>query len=337
MRIYRLTLPTFAALAALSALLLGACSGSIFNFASQCESDADCDNGRICDTNSLFNRCAVPCDCDSECNDGEICAVMGARSSSAPLVCTTGCRSDDDCPEEGFNCIDQRCQDAACYRGDQCGEGELCDRFNKCVERECERSADCDEGFVCSGLCVSGCFADDDCPGGQGCVRHGAEPGSCTPSACIDDEDCSAGLYCLCGRCVENCESDEECGEGMLCALTMNECQPRTCQASNAEHCPDKECPAMSDGELSGGFLESCCVEGHGEDSCGFRYYGELLGHHGCGIPVQASTDCGCGAGECCLPDGSCGWEMKPISAPTGGFALCTPKSPAESPSCEPS
>lgn len=320
--------------ALLGALFLGglsACS-NIFSF-TDCETDADCGKGELCEQNLIGSRCAAICECDTDCKDDEIC-IKRPSEPSGEARCTRGCRTHGDCDREGDRCIDESCQ-SGCYRDEQCEAGEFCDQYSKCATRECELAEDCGVGFVCNGRCVEGCFTDEDCPGGEGCSRRGADPGTCTPAACIDDEDCDAELSCLCGRCISHCERDEECADGERCTLAIHECEPRTCSRGGDVSCGETICPEFSENETFGDLLVPCCI-GEPEDGvCGFRPVDLLAKSDRCGEPIVLTSSCDCAEGECCLSDGSCGWPTKPLAAAPGAFDLCMPKAYGASASCE--
>src|SRR5690554_310632 len=319
-------------LVAASVLVFFASCSNIFVFADQCEVDEDCGKGQLCESSFFSARCAVICECDSDCNDDEIC-IRRPTEPNAPARCARGCRTHADCDGEGERCVDELCRTGCIDDGD-CGANEYCDPERKCVTRECEQSSDCGEGFVCEGVCVKGCHADDDCPGGEGCVRLGDHPGTCTPAACIGDEDCSQGEICLCGLCHETCESDDDCEEHQHCALTVQECTPRRCQTRSDLVCSHQSCPTISQDDWKGSLITPCCIGGSEEGRCGFRAMDLLARSDSCGERLMQSQDCDCEEDECCLSDGTCGRRVSIFGLPPGVFELCTPKSEEESPTC---
>lgn len=166
------------------------------------------------DTNENF--CARSCDPEAEeetCPDTYFCAEVGTDTGNFQ------------CIPQSLTCVD-RC------RGEQCGEGEVCDPL----------SGDCTEALQ---LCDDNCTNNDLCGGpNDGCISLNDGETVCV-TACEDAGDCPINFFCAdldnreLGVCVpfEVTCTDDRC-EGVECGPNAN-CNPRTgeCVARELELC----------------------------------------------------------------------------------------------------
>lgn len=165
----------------------------------QCNTDADCDDGRVC--NGL-ERCGAGFQCyratpEVVCDDG--------------IACTR-----DECVEPSGACSSTP-DDALCGASAQCVGAEEAPSGCRSV---CPGSApgECDTVLQCG------------CPSTQGCYV-GATPAACEPAGTgshgeLCDVQCAPGAHCFdvalgtagpVGVCRANCATDADCPEGALC------------------------------------------------------------------------------------------------------------------------
>jgi len=157
--------------------------------------------------------CGIPDSTDECVGDDVICnenLAPADDTSGATGVCAvaTACDGDDDCTEEGEECIGF-------------DEGVL----GTCGPDTCAENADCtDEGEVCNpdgGVCVEAtCNEDKDCKRKEFCVtevvvplRHGGTNNGPNTGLCVDkvaDEGpCEADNQCLSGKCSDQGECEK--------------------------------------------------------------------------------------------------------------------------------
>lgn len=176
------------------ALLLAACS--------ECDSDADCQAGQVCEAvpgadSGSKNQCVAGCHDDSQCGAGQSCEPVTCIQAPCPGQCVGGpppCEGDGDCGAGSVCELSTSCEAPSqcvpgCHEDSQCGAGERC-RIVQCVTCPCPgfcephpgacgSDSECGAGSVCelsAGCqlpmqCVPGCRDDDACPGGQRCIQ----------------------------------------------------------------------------------------------------------------------------------------------------------------------
>ena len=167
------------------------------------------------------------CLSDAGCNSGLVC-TSNTNTSHTCVECLTN----SDCPTGVCNTNTNLC--ATCAQNSDCSSGEVCDTTNgNCVA--CLSTADCSSG-VCdtsSNTCVE-CLANSDCSAGQLC-----NTASNTCVLCLSDSDCSAGLQCIAseGTCGTVCASHNDCAVNTICSFSTS---PSSCVAKQCNH--NNEC-----------------------------------------------------------------------------------------------
>jgi hypothetical protein len=168
----------------------------------ECDTDADCEGGRVCEAVPVAggggseNQCVTGCHADSQCAAGERCEEVVCITAPCPGQCVgaSECAGDADCAtgsvcELSTGCTAPSTCVPGCHDSSQCSAGESCN-IVQCLTCPCPGScgpapgacdvdADCDPGFVCElstgceqpSLCVAGCRSDTQCPAGQSCVQ----------------------------------------------------------------------------------------------------------------------------------------------------------------------
>lgn len=263
-----------------------------------CETDEDClmpdgQAGRCVD-----GRCVPPaleCESDADCPDGQVCEMACWDCDPAMPDCVPGCEghcvpapppqceTDADCPA-GFACLVEcwapGCDPSTGECPPECDPATgQCDEYCQgyCVPRqepECVTDDDCIYPDGQTGQCIEGrCVFDeipcDDsmpCPPGMECVMvcwdcdpsdPDCEPGCqgfCVPvePQCYADTDC-IGPDGQTGRCVDGhcvfdplyCHADWECPPGFYCAMARcgPDCDPSTDPACCVGVCMPDEPP----------------------------------------------------------------------------------------------
>jgi len=155
-----------------------------------CASNADCEEGEICNENTglcALDTVTAGCTSDSDCGEGQICSEGECMMSEGP---TPECNTDDDCGE-----------------GQICQGGECIDEGGSCMD-----DSDCSTGQVCQdGDCVtgtsSGCTSNADCSTGQICINSGGQGGGqCITGSytgCASSSECQPGFECAGGYCID--------------------------------------------------------------------------------------------------------------------------------------
>ena len=218
----------------------------------QCKSDADCEDGRRCDSGSGDcvprgeKKTGDACRTNQSCNGG-----LCVQSESFPGgYCSARCGSHLTGCEPGSQCIDLEGEAlclSSCRNDEDCRQNEKykCRQFGTrkdsqdndqpikvCVPK-CQANDECADGFHCdfsSGDCVEGvaddpnpvgafCGANDDCESGDCITNEGWPNGYCTAGC---DAGCGDGTACgstvLGDRCLTQCEADLDCRVGYVCA-----------------------------------------------------------------------------------------------------------------------
>lgn len=191
----------------------------------ECETDADCIDGFVCEEVGGV-ACAMP-----DCPDGDECPEPPDCEEEVFYACVPGpCGSDDDCAE-GMRCVEVE------FGGDCAVSSEPCPEGEDCPPPDFE-DYDCDD-VVTESYClpswIGTCESDSECGEGFECVPD--EICMCSGGGGIDDppppdpEDPDSDPYpeedpdCTCEPTDESycrpreieCEEDVECPDGWTC------------------------------------------------------------------------------------------------------------------------
>lgn len=171
------------------------------------------------------------CESDEDCEDGKVCNLL-LLQCEAETTPQPDCESDDDCTNGTCNLSTGKCQanndggGTACETKYDCNDGQIC-RNRMCINppsSTCNTDADCPRGNICnfSRQCEPGCL-----PVTDGFSRDCAEPNICHPvkfecEPCSRTNRCPEGYSCLEGACQEAtpCANDTECRlafDGSIC------------------------------------------------------------------------------------------------------------------------
>lgn len=177
-----------------------------------CESDADCDDGLVC-------------------NGIEICGTVSRRCvSGTPLDC-----------DDGIQCTVDRCvePDGSCVAEPNdglCGDGEACTGIEG---TGCIRS--CSSGIACDPVSACGCRTGEACTYGATGAPRCAPAGTLGHgSPCSATSECAAGTQCIpldgfdglpadYAECRELCRSDSDCPSSGQCAIALPGTTTRAC------------------------------------------------------------------------------------------------------------
>ncbi|MFH1529552.1 MAG: hypothetical protein ABIK09_02335 [Pseudomonadota bacterium] len=239
-----------------------------------CKSDADCDDGYVCDE---FKQC-VP---GGGVGDDVLTPDGGGDDLTEPPPDTITPTGDGGCKACG--------SDTDCDAGTHChplGGGTFC--FG-----DCEGTDDCGTGWMCYQL------GND----GKQCVpmKFQCEP-ECLSSGCPEGQVCNQDTGACAapvGECG-SCQKDWECADGYRCYMTGHYCAPV---------CPDGACPTNGTCEQVNSIPMHLCVS-QSVTCC----YGDACGGEQCSPPtpfpkdgacVECLQDSHCGA-DTCGPDNTC-------------------------------
>lgn len=185
----------------------------------ECEADADCPDGTVCE----HGRCARPCTSDEECGQFHVCrnghclqqCVNDATCQEPGTICEDNvcvpaeCLTDADCTEELTRCVSGRCESyTPCETDEDCGDPnwvcieQICEELPTCaIDQDCTGSKCAEPPCVCKdGHChpATTCTAEEDCLPEEDCVG-----GWCVPHVCRGPEDCEGDQVCVGGECVD--------------------------------------------------------------------------------------------------------------------------------------
>ena len=301
-----------------------------------CASDADCDNGDLCDgmesceeaTGTCQAGAPLACEDDNPCNGDEMCDPAAGCTSGQALDCedgnpctanacdpVTGCTASN-VPDltpcgEGLVCVGGSCVAGGCSEDADCDDGSVCNGAETCVDLACQagQPLSCDDGNVCNGAesCdpVDGCQTADplDCDDGNLCTADSCDPASgCGHDPVSDGTVCGEDLACMEGTCVPvGCASDEACDDGNVCngaeLCVDNGCQPgEALDCDDGDACNGEETCSPAEGCTDGAPLSCDDSEVCTADSCDA---GDGCVHDA----VEDGTTCGssmvCMSGEC--------------------------------------
>jgi hypothetical protein len=184
----------------------------------ECETDADCIDGFICEEVGVA-ACAMP-----DCPEGEECPDFVPCEEEVFYACVPGpCDSDDDCAE-GMACVEVAYADDCVVSSEPCAEGEDCESSDPmevppcetvtetlCLPTwigTCETDSDCGEGFEC--------VAEEVCSAsGSGDVPPPEDPED--PGVPAEEPECAPTEEKYCRPLEIECEDDAGCPEGWTC------------------------------------------------------------------------------------------------------------------------
>jgi hypothetical protein len=281
----------------------------------QCATNAQCDSGDICNTDSWVCESCQP----------QSCAQLGRTCGSIPDGCSTllDCSGAQDGEESDIDCGGDP---AACAQ--RCANGQSCALDSDCA------SAHCADGVCCDRACSDACESCDGASPGS-CAIHAAatdpdaECGSgqtCDGSnSCkaIDGENCTDDGQCLSGHCVDGFCCDSACdGTCEACDVSVG-----TCAFHAADQDPDAECGADATCDGAGACKEvdgtNCataaecasgfCIDGFCCDTaCNLTCQSCAAASNGGSNGVCGNTTAGldpradCAAGQTCTGGGTC-------------------------------
>lgn len=284
----------------------------------ECTSRTDCDEGLVCRSNGVCDRCLNDASCAEQYGEYHQYCTYGQCSE-----CKEGVLAADGWPTTVGCDGNQECRMGRCYNR---------------PEPECQGDGDCDDGLFCSHETCVGCRASSDCDDDNGCTFDYCEGGACqaTPTcSCLADADCAdRGLVCdePTFTCVE-CTAATDCGDDDDC--TADYCDQfacrhtRVCGCRTAANCHDGddctldscdggecvfanvlcECAAATEAaDCDDG--DECtaeyCDAGH---ACGHTYVCECDSDDDC-ADTDPCTFESCNLGACVYESGRCECEV---------------------------
>jgi hypothetical protein len=279
----------------------------------QCEVDADCDDGNACDGVETCECAAPPCALPG--NPGVCSPNPSALNCFDGVGCTNDACVEDDPALPGLNAAhcENTPDDMACNDGNPCNGSETCDAALDCVAGV---NLDCDDAIPCTDdacLPAFGCFHTGDdfqcqdallCNGLEQCTAGvGCEPGPALD--CGDDgyactiETCDEGA----GGCVV-VEDDSVCGCGLHCDPTApvvdvdgctSECSQAACDGTvwQCGNCIDDDGDCAVDDE------DPDCFGVCDNNEAGFN--GDIPGQNAapCKMDCYFDQDSGSGNDDC--------------------------------------
>jgi hypothetical protein len=229
----------------------------------ECQMNADCPAGQICQA----CQC-VPGDCPDADGDGYYSCrgdcddINPAVNPAAPEIC--GDYLDNDC--DGI--VDDGCGGLPCASDADCPAGEMC-WDGMCVPGRCGTDSECGAGLACcAGLCADLLFDPRNC---GACGMSCAAGERCLQGACAGGDPCGGitcapGFVCESGVCVPecNCRTDSDCAQGQVCL----DCQCRpACDCRADSECDDGD-PDTTDLCRDCRCEHSGCVDRDGDGFC---------------------------------------------------------------------
>lgn len=246
----------------------------------ECDADAQCTGGLVCNDHECKNPSWNPCDTDSDCFDGQTCKA----SSSGQGQCVD-CQADSDCAaDEVCHTYDNRCQ-IACTAANwttECASGDAnyCRGLSPHFCVRCTEDSHCNTGEMCSswGECYKACTSDGECRTGDKKDMHCGVKGHCE----YNHDGCSATNPCSHGVCVSGSWTDPADNTD----YTWGQCYE--CTDSDLTDCPSGKSACL------GGSCVECSQDSHCEgllDSCDVAT----------GFCVQCLADTDCPTGDACM------------------------------------
>lgn len=178
---------------------------------SECQTDADCGEGQICE---IYGGVGVACPelppCDGDDCPDEIECQEEFEEFGACVTAPIECDSDADCPT-GLTCVSYSTDGGVACTEDSEGNVD-CDEVSESFEesycdfvpQECETDGDCPDNFECVAVASSG----EDCP-----------DIACPPGEDCPDFECDEEFEEILGCVPEQieCETDSQCPDDWTC------------------------------------------------------------------------------------------------------------------------
>lgn len=179
---------------------------------------------------SVSNNTSKSCLSDNDCSENSIC-----YSEQCKLIPGALCSNNSDCASG--SCVDNICKNIngdKCTSDSDCGLNSTCDVIGENKSCKGGPGSPCDQGSDCTSLICQkgtcrilqgnkGCFSDDVCYIGTGCVDGVCIESRGIGSNCSSNEDCNKGI-CKNGICLgslnygDSCNNSENiCKEGLQC------------------------------------------------------------------------------------------------------------------------
>lgn len=240
------------------------------NVEAECETDADCGPGRVCEHRVYFGG-----------SGGGAASPGGAPAGSETPVPPPPSGEDGGpgiLPGPSGVCREQRLEEIACRTADDC-------RGYTGPVPACVGGFVCRDG-LCGFSCSAACSADRDCPDGLVCRFDRTAAGDFAPSG-------------VCGPREDGCRSDADCGPGRICRwMTPPPVDPQPLPAGDDPTRPPPACAADSDCPAGAVCVEGACKPGDGPTLPPPPPVGECVD----APPGECRDDTDCAAGEQCLP-----------------------------------
>jgi Cys-rich repeat protein len=212
-----------------------------------CTTDTLCNQDRqradlVC--SSLDTVCTPKCVTDADCGEGRVCDTATGQCKAKGVVVDGGlsCTDASDCPAS------ERCEPTTklcvpkCTSDADCGEGHTCDTATgQCEEKVVDRSlsctadSDCLEAELChptAKVCVQTCVSGADCPDSAKTCDLLSATDTRKVCKCSTDTLCNMDrgtpdLVCsnLDHVCAPKCATDADCGTGRLCETATGQCK----------------------------------------------------------------------------------------------------------------
>jgi hypothetical protein len=211
-------------LVALAAAALAACSIEARSTNFECTSQADCPDGRVCQS----SWCVLP--------------GSSGRDGGGPIG-DAGGDGDDGSADASV----APCSEAVCDRCEADGTCTfLCTQANACQE-----GVECPPGMPCQVLCIGtgSCLGGVDCSSATDCTVQ-----------CGKNDACAGPITCGGGRCDVACTARGTCASGVDCSdscACTTDCSGQGACALSPD-CPFEECVA-GDGDCTNGIGCDVC------------------------------------------------------------------------------
>lgn len=329
----------------------------------------------LCDNNRCDGGACRPCATDADCLNGKACdtatKICGGKSANG-----VSCMSNDQCASNA--CVDGMCCEKVCGECEKCSAGKcaavangqtddscsdtsICGKTGKCSGGQCERVA---AGTVCGATCSGDSKVETVCSGGS-CGGTGntipcnsfvclpGPPATCATSCTVaTNAGCPAGKVCVGGSQCKNCDPTDNrgCTPPLVCEndmCVMKVALGGMCNAGSecvaGAFCTDNRCCE----KMTCGSCEACGASGKcnpvtsapDPDTCPNETATNKCGKTGCdaaGVCKYADTSVVCSGPTCknetmvetgrCNGMGACGTPATTMCMPgikcSGGVCL---------------
>jgi hypothetical protein len=187
-----------------------------------CSSDAECNDGQICQANPDGSKsCAQGCVINGDCPLGESCDKTDPKHPK----CAAGCTVNADCPLNAI-CSGGVCKSSlsgsagscaqTCQATDACAVASRCNPASSCCDPAnlaqacgpnaaicgtCATNGSCTNvqtacNSDCYALAIKACASQNDCPTGTNCTAARVCQAMVHLTACNDDSNCWRGFHC---------------------------------------------------------------------------------------------------------------------------------------------